>query len=196
MPYDYPFPEGTEFHRLGMRTGGTIFANAQNCHAAPICTHSGLALVHLFRATGDSRYLDLIASIARAIPQLVSRTDRPIHAGEDRPLPSGWINERINTSDWDNNVGGVFFGPTWCETALLLTAAELPGIYVRCADRTLAVFDNLDAHWEGDEIVVTNPTQFDTTVRFWIDEPGQESPVKHREALPASASIRIPGAVN
>jgi hypothetical protein len=181
MPYDYPFPAGTEFHRLGLRTAGTVFANAQNAHSAPgICTHSGLALLHLFRATGERTFLDLLASIARALPQFVSRPDRPIHAQDGRPLPSGWINERVNTSDWDNNVGGVFYGPTWCEVSLLLTAAELPGIYARPADGLLVVLDNVRASWADSTrtaLVVENPTAYPASVRIFID----------RQTLPAAA---------
>jgi hypothetical protein len=55
----------------------------------------------------------------------VSRADRPIHDPSGRPLPPGWINERVNTSDWDDNVGGVFHGSTWSEVALMLMAVEL-----------------------------------------------------------------------
>lgn len=192
IPYDYPFPEGTEFHRLGVRTAGTLFANAQNAHAAPICTHSGLALFRLFRATNDRRYLDLLVTIVRAIPQLVSREDRPVHDKNGRALPAGWINERVNTSDWDNNVGGVFYGPTWCETALLLTAAELPGVYVRAADRTLAVMDNLDAQWDGiDGLILTNATKFPATARVWLDDPSRDSPRESDVLVPAESSIRV-----
>ena len=180
MPYDYPFPEGSEFQRLDIRTGGTIFANSQNSHSAPICTHSGLALFQIFRATGDRSYLDLLASIVNAIPQLVSRDDRPVIAQDGRPLPSGWINERINTSDWDNNVGGVFYGPTWCETALLLTAAEIPSIYARPADGLLVAIDNIIAEWADEShavIQVINPTNYPANVRLFIERPsGVSSP--------------------
>lgn len=137
MPYDYPFPAGSEFHRLGIRSAGTVFANAQNAHAGAICTHSGRALLELYRATSCRDYLDLLVSIVNALPQLVSRNERPIHAEGGRALPQGWINERINTSDWDRNVGGVFYGSTWMEVSLLLTAAELPKIHARPDDGTL-----------------------------------------------------------
>lgn len=192
MPYDYPFPEGTEFHRLGLRTAGTVFANAQNAHSAPgICTHSGLALLHLFRATGDRAYLDLLAGIARALPQFISRPDRPIHAQDGRPLPAGWINERVNTSDWDNNVGGVFYGPTWCEVSLLLTAAELPGVYARPSDGLLVVFDHVRATWADDSrsaVLIENPTAHPANVRIFLDRENSPS-----TSLPAAfPSFSIP----
>ncbi|MEX0331418.1 MAG: hypothetical protein AB3N64_08355 [Puniceicoccaceae bacterium] len=126
MPYDFPFPESSEFGRLGIPTTGSVFANAQNKHSAPgICTHSGDCLRRLSRITGDPRYEELLRWIARQISWTVSREDRPIHDSEGMPLPPGWINERVNTSDWDNNLGGVFYGSTWSEVALMLMAVEV-----------------------------------------------------------------------
>lgn len=172
MPYDYPFPEGSLFGRLGMRTTGSIFANAQNCHLAPICTHSGRALFELSRETGDDRYMILLSQIARAIPQMTAREDRQIVSFDGQVLPSGWINERVNTSDWDRNVGGVFFGNTWCEVAMLLTAAELPGIYVRKKDGFICVLDNLEAEWVDAEkscLRIHNKTKFDAECRLHVE---------------------------
>lgn len=126
MPYDFPFPEGSEFGRLEIPTTGSVVANAQNGHSAPgICTHSGECLLRLYRFTGDKRYARLLGWIARQLPQVVSRPDRPVHDPAGRPLPPGWINERVNTSDWDDNVGGVFYGSTWSEVALMLMAVEV-----------------------------------------------------------------------
>lgn len=126
MPYDFPFPKDTEFGKLNIPTTGSVFANAQNKHSAPgICTHSGDCLWRLSRLTGDNRYEELLNWIARQITWTVSRSDRPIHDLHGVPLPPGWINERVNTSDWDNNLGGVFHGSTWSEVALMLMAVEV-----------------------------------------------------------------------
>lgn len=126
MPYDFPFPGDSEFGRLGIPTTGSVFANAQNKHSAPgICTHSGDCLRRLSVITGDPRYMELLDWIARQIPSTVSRADRPIHDPSGRAMPSGWINERVNTSDWDHNVGGIFYGSTWSEVALMLMWVEM-----------------------------------------------------------------------
>ena len=59
MSYDFAFPAGSLFGRLGMRAAGSVWANVQNKHSAPgICTLSGDALFKLFRATGHSSYLE------------------------------------------------------------------------------------------------------------------------------------------
>ena len=42
-------------------------------------------------------------------------------------MPQGFINERVNLSDWEDEqrIGGVFHGSCWSETSNLLTLAEV-----------------------------------------------------------------------
>ncbi|MCC5843003.1 MAG: hypothetical protein JJU05_02000 [Verrucomicrobia bacterium] len=170
MPYNFPFPAETEFGRHRIHSRGSVFANTQNKHAAPgICTHSGLGLLTLFRATGDERLMDLLRDIVRFMPQTVSRPDRPVHDAQGNAMPSGWINERVNTSDWDHNVGGVFYGSCWCEVSLLLSYAELPGVYARSDSRKIWCLDNVEAEWEGDTLRLRNPTPYPARVKVWIE---------------------------
>jgi hypothetical protein len=188
MPYDYAFPPETEFGRLGLPTVGSVFANAQNKHSAPgLCTHSGLSLLHLARHGGDARYLRLLAAIVRFLPWAVSRADRPIRAKDGRALPEGWINERVNTSDWDHNLGGVFYGSTWSEVSLLLSAAELPSVYAQPDTGLLVVLDHLEAEWTDagrGAIRLRNPTRFPARARLLVET----SVVARTRALgPASA---------
>ena len=46
---------------------------------------------------------------------------------EAHRLPQGFINERVNMSDWEGPgcIGGVFNGSCWSETSNLLTLAEV-----------------------------------------------------------------------
>ena len=129
MSYSYVFPEKSTFGRLGINTVGAVFANAQNKHAAPgICTLSGDSLLRLYRLTGDKAYLELCKDIAYFIPQCVSRPDRPIYAKEGgADLPPGWVNERVNTSDFAGfgQVGEIFLGACWSGTSLLMSWADL-----------------------------------------------------------------------
>lgn len=173
MPYDFTFPPDSEFGRLSMPSVGSVFANAQNKHSAPgLCTHSGLALFRLYRKTGDIRWLQLVASIARFLPWCVSREDRPIYAFDGRQLPPGWINERVNTSDWDHNVGGVFYGSTWSEVALLLTFVELPSIYLNRDRDVLVSLDHVEATWSDSDrrgVRLHNPTRFPARIRVMAE---------------------------
>lgn len=195
MPYNFPFPEGTEFHRLDIRTRGSVFANTQNKHSAPgICTHSGAGLLHLFRATGDERLMNLLCEIARFLPQVVSREDRPIRAKDGQALPPGWINERVNTSDWDDNVGGVFYGSCWCEVSLLLTFAELPGVYCRPDLGKVWALDHVGAVLDGSILRLHNPTDFPARVRVLIeggDIPVTEEFVRIAALSEAMLSIHV-----
>jgi len=196
MPGDFEFPAGTEFHRLGLRTPGTVFANTQNKHSAPgLCTHSGLGLLRLYRATGDETFIELLTSIARALPQFVSRADRPIFAADGRALPAGWINERVNTSDWDENVGGVFYDACWCEVSLLLTALEIPGVYVRTDLGRAWVADHVEARLEGGALILHNPTAFHAHVRVLAeDATGAGRPLGDLWYLDAPRIALAPGA--
>lgn len=201
MPYDFDFPATSTFGKLEMKTRGTVWANIQNKHSAPgICSLSGISLLKLFRATGDTRFLTLLRDIAHAIPQYMSRADRPIR--DIRPdvlwpvMAPGWVNERVNTSDWevrgDPNqigVGEIFGGSTWSEVALMLTWAEVPGIYWQTDTGILAVFDNLEARIVDGELEIFNPTKFDTTTKIWAEtreQSGQTAGV-----LPPIEAIQI-----
>jgi hypothetical protein len=171
MPFNFPFASDTEFGRLEMKTVGTVLANAQNKHSAPgICTHAGAGLLRLFRATGELALLETLRDIARTLPQYVSREDRPIHDSGGRALPSGWINERVNINDWDHNVGGVFYGPCWCEVSAIVSFADLPGIYAQPDTRLIRAIDHVEAVWAGEgKLKITNPTPFPAKVRCLIE---------------------------
>lgn len=130
VTYAYKFPAESEFNRLKINTVGSVFANVQNKHSSPgICTASGDALLKLYRYTKKEEYLELIKDIAYFIPQCVSTEKRPIYSWHKEPqkLPSGYICERVNMSDWESYgcIGGVFNCSCWCETSLILSFAEL-----------------------------------------------------------------------
>lgn len=127
--YNFEFPAASEFGRLGMKSAGTVFANVQNKHAAPgICTLSGESLYQLYRWTGEGRYKALFLDITTAIAQYMSTDERPIFdwSSARRRLPQGFINERVNLSDWEGDacVGGVFCGSCWSEVSSLLVLAD------------------------------------------------------------------------
>lgn len=180
ISYDYAFPPGTEFGRLGIRSAGGIFANSQNGHGAPaICTLSGNAYLKLHRATARPVYRQLLLELAHNLPQYLSREDRPIVALGGEALPSGWMNERLNTGDWDNNLGGVFHGSCWVEASMMFTVMEIPGIYVRTDTGEVTVFDHLDVEpilRDGHPVAlrIHNPTPFPATVKI-LAEDGQQA---------------------
>lgn len=128
VSYDFRFPVGSAFAEAGIHTTGAVYANAQNTHAAPgICTASGLALLKLYRATGDAYYLDLLGPTARNITQYLPHPAKPLGH-----LPFGHVSERINMTDWEGpgTIGYELPLSTWAETSVMLTAVELPSVYV------------------------------------------------------------------
>jgi hypothetical protein len=168
--YSYDFPKGCLFDSLKIKSTGAVFANTQNKHGSPgICTHSGIALLRLYRSTNDSLYLHLLKEIAYNMPQYMSYITRPI-AGMD----PGWVNERVNTTDWLEGIGEIFNGSTWAETALMLTTVELPGIYVDLSNHLAISFDDLEVKYlstnrKNVRIEVHNPTKFGANFSVLID---------------------------
>jgi hypothetical protein len=169
--YDYPFPAESEFGRLGIHSGGSVMANVQNKHCAPgICTLSGDSLFRLFRATGNSLYLDLLKGIAHGITQYLSRADRPVGK-----MLKGWMCERVNLSDWAEGVGEVFNGSCWCEVSCMLTYAEVPGVYVQPDTGLVWVNDHVEARIVTEAagaraIEIMNPTEFALSVSVFVEE--------------------------
>ncbi|MGN0534715.1 MAG: hypothetical protein ACI4IR_01775 [Eubacterium sp.] len=79
--YDYAYESDTQLFDRKTATTGAVWANLQNKHAAPgICTMSGESLLHLYRATGDTAYLELLKDISHNITQYVSTPENPIYA--------------------------------------------------------------------------------------------------------------------
>jgi hypothetical protein len=194
--YNFRFPEGSTFARLDMHTTGTVIANIQNKHASPgICTLSGSSLLKLYRYTGNKFYLELIADISKTIPQYMSRADRPIP--DPRPnvpwpvMPPGWINERVNLSDWeergtagDIKRGEIFGGSTWSEAAFMNTYAEIPGIYVLSDTKEITILDNVLAEFENENIVrITNPTNFNTSVNVMIESSLDQTQILDKDYM-------------
>ncbi len=174
VSYDYRFPPQSQLGLCGARTTGAVWANVQNKHGAPgICTLSGEALFRLWRASGDALALELIMDIAHGIPQYLSRPDRRL--GE--AMRPGWMCERVNLSDWEGakGVGGQLFGSCWPEVSLMLTAMEIPGLYVQPDTGFFRVFDHVIA--ERDDaprgtlrLKLTNPTAYDAEVRVLCED--------------------------
>lgn len=172
VSYDYKFPEESLFGRLDMKSTGSVIANVQNKHSAPgICTLSGNSLFHLYRATDDTFYLDLLRDISHNITQYLSRSDRPV--GD---MPPGWMNERVNLSDWEgkDKVGEIFYGSTWAEVACMLTAAEIPGIYVVQDSWDVWIFDHIDVkvvkkRRGGIHLLLENPTTFHADYSIFVE---------------------------
>jgi hypothetical protein len=101
--------------------------------------------------------------------------------------------ERVNFSDWEGraNIGGSLFGSCWPEVSLLLTVAELPGIYAQPDTRLLCVFDHVEARLvaAGGALALEcrNPTAFDAAVRIFA-----ESSADARTILGQAAALRWP----
>jgi len=173
--YDYHFPETSTLGKFGKTTTGVVWANTQNKHGAPgICTHSGLALLRLYRATGKVKYLNRLQEITKAIPQYLSTKENPIFG-----MHPGWISERVSTTDWLEGIGEIFSGSTWAETSLMLTYTEIPGIYMDIKKGVCMAFDQIEtktikSSGKVMEIELFNPTKYQAKVKLFVDKNIQQ----------------------
>jgi hypothetical protein len=192
MPYDYQFPESSALGELGVQTTGMVAANTQNKHGAPgICTHSGIALWRLFRATGNQRYMELLRDIARVMPQYLSHPIRPIEK-----MKIGWMSERVSTTDWLEGIGELMYGSTWAETSLMLSYIELPGIYLQPDKSYLCVIDNVNAqiiHQNAKSLTLklTNPTMAKADVKLFVESSAQAAGPLGENALLKCRTISL-----
>ncbi|MHA6483559.1 hypothetical protein ACX1C1_16860 [Paenibacillus sp. strain BS8-2] len=176
VAYDFRFPQNSTFGRLGIRTLGSVIANVQNKHSAPgICTLSGDSLLKLYRATGKLKYLELLRDIASHLPQYLSTNERPIVGWDGNNLLQGYMSERVNMSDWEGSelVGEVLPLSCWCEVSMMLSFAELPGIYVDRTRGRIVTLDGVDCNWEQMEelsgLIVSNPHDMTITVKLLVE---------------------------
>lgn len=125
--YDARLPADSPLGKLGVQARGAVFANAQNQHGtAGMCTTSGLALLQLYEATGEERYLRTLEEIAQCAPQMV------VQKGQEwiwEDLPVGSVSERLMTMDGLEAIGHTDAISTWAEITLLHMARELPATY-------------------------------------------------------------------
>jgi len=193
IAYNYKFPKDSTFGKLGMHSIGAVWANTQNTHGSPgICTHSGLALLKLFRSTGDMFYAELLADITHAIPQCLSVPTRKILDAKD-----GWMSERISTTDWNEGIGEIFVGTTWAETALMLSYTQIPGVYICTATSEVIAFDSIEVEIIEDtpkrlRVRIANPTNLDATVRIWEENGVERKSVLDNNYLLNSKEVNVP----
>lgn len=165
VSHDYELPKHTELGGLGAKLAGVFWASTQNKHGAPgICTSSGDPLFKIYRATGDTRYAELMRDIVAA------------HGESIRP--GGFTNERLTFCDADSRGSRGHHVTGWNETNGALMAREIPGIYLRTDIDRCYVFDAVEAKVltrdaEGVRMEIHNPTKHDARVSIFAENAAQ-----------------------
>lgn len=173
VSYNYNYPESSEFFKANIQTTGAVCANIQNKHAAPgICTGSGIGLLKLYRYTGNRFYMELLHDISHNITQYLPHPKKPLGNA-----PYGFVSERINMTDWEGpgSIGYILPISTWAETSLMLTAIEIPGIYVQPDQSYFVAFDNVELKIITETnkqlvLSVTNPTPVDAVISVMVEK--------------------------
>lgn len=162
ISYNYNFPDSSLFGKEDMKSLGAVNANTQNKHGAPhICTHSGLALLKLYRASKHPAYKELLHDIVHGSLQYMGHPSKPIEG-----VKNGWVCERVSTTDWNEGIGEITYMSTWAETAIMLSHVEIPSLYVEMETGTVTAFDHVEArvqsvNKQGITLQVRNPTKAD-----------------------------------
>ena len=174
VAFDFKFPPNTAHQKLDIRSTGGVYANTQN-KTAPggICTHSGLALLKLYRATNNVFYINLLRDIAHTIPQFMSWKEHP-----QPGFHEGWISERCDLNDWLEGIGETMAYSCWAETSMLLTAVELPGVYVNLDTKQVFCLDHIKASIINSKsgkvsLSLTNTTIYDAKVKLLAESKDQ-----------------------
>jgi len=190
ISYDYKFPKGSIMHRIDARSTGAVWASIQNAHGAPgIYILSGNFLLRLYRATGDTRYVELLRDIAHNVVQYTTTETNPV---VPKAAP-GSVTERVNLSDWEGkeNIGGSIpdgdSNMAW-EVVTSLTITQNPGIYLRFDTGELFVLDNVDASIikqdkKGITLRIANPTPYDAKIALLSENKVMAGKVMDRYAF-------------
>jgi hypothetical protein len=93
-------------------------------------------------------------------------------------MPAGWMNERVQLSDWLEPIGEIFYESTWPEVSNMLTYIEVPGLYVQPDSGFFCAIDHIDVSVREHKdkqlmLSITNPTSFDAQIRVMCEESGQ-----------------------
>lgn len=98
-------------------------------------------------------------------------------------LPAGYVNERVQTSDWEGShtVGGFLYGSNWPEASAMLTYVEVPGVYADLETGRAWALDSVRCGveaWDregGMTLWVENPTAYGTEVTLLADHPSRRT---------------------
>jgi len=160
VAYNASLPTDSFGTKNKIQTTGGVLANSQNHHIGPsFCTHSGDALLRLYEYTGESRALQLLEDVVGGLPQYVC-TGKEVGYQIMKP---GMVTEQFNMSDEIRPRGAIWeICTSWAATCMLLSAGEVPSVYVDRAQKTIAVFDHLDAtpDWKKGTLRLANTTAY------------------------------------
>ena len=130
----------------------------------------------MYRATGQSRYAELLRDIAHAHAEVVETPGR-----ETTGMGPGTSMERIQTTDAEGKGSEGFIYKTsngWTEDCGMLMALEIPGIYIQTDSDEHYVFDHLEVQVTRDKrkrikLCITNPTPFDAVTTIFAETAAQ-----------------------
>jgi hypothetical protein len=170
IAFDARLPDDSMLGRLRARTTGAVLVSVQDKWALPsFAGISGDALFRLYRATGQTAYLDLLRETAHNATQYVAHPHRLPENGAG----PGWVLERVALGDAMGPPGEVPAGTAGgaAEAACLWSMTEVPSIYVQPDAGFVFTFDHVETEVRersGSRLVIAvrNPTGFEAELKI------------------------------
>ena len=122
--------------------------------------------------------MEFLREVSHTIAQYMGRRDKriPCSYSGGNPMteqPEGWICERVNITQWGESIGELFAYTTWCEVAMMLVCADLPGVYVEPDTGRILDIDHVEASWANasrSRLQIHNPTDFRARVKVLVED--------------------------
>lgn len=152
------FPPASELGRRKVSARGAVIPRVDAPTLLPAPAGSLGCLLRLYRTTGEEWLLQLLAEIARALPQFVS-----LYHADLGDLRRGMAASNLVFAQGAAGLGSVApVSHTGTAQALLLLLADVPGVYVDPPRSVAMAFDHLelDVDFETRVFTITNPTAY------------------------------------
>jgi len=187
-----------------IQTTGAVFASAQSRVGSPgFFVQSGDALFKLYRATGNTSYLELLRDTAHNLTQYSAPTDGPTGRAPEQTAATGGggmtANHRVDSSAWMSATGEVVPASVPLQACSLLTYLEVPGVYVQPNTAFVFAIDHVTVAIKektAARLVVTirNPTKLEAVVRVLTEHSvDMAKPLGANAVLAAPLVVLPPG---
>jgi hypothetical protein len=102
--------------------------------------------------------------------------------------------ERVNiTPSWPEPLGEQAAYSCWCEVAMMLTWADLPGIYWDTTAQRVHVLDHVQVELiDATTLRITNPTNFPARVRLLAEDDAARARILAPNAAASWPIIEVP----
>jgi hypothetical protein len=183
-----------------IRSTGAVLSDVQSRTGMPgYVLLSGDALLRLYRATGETAWLELLRDTTHNLGQYLPRAETAAATAASGAIDSveRLDGPRVDTSAWLEAKNGVVPVAGLYDAIGLLAYTEVPGVYAQTNTGFVFAFDHVDARLKerlaGRLIVVLrNPTAVEATVRLFSETANDAAQPLQPGAILAAPTAVVP----